>query len=165
MNDGPTEAVTIRRDVLPRLRAAADWSEHAWHVADVGFGVSQTLPVVVALLAARPGQLVYLEAPEIHLHPVAQLASGGLVKRAVDRGVTVVVETHSALFLQSVQTHVARGEISPDDVAMHWFTRDLRSGYTDIHTAELADDGSFGDWPEDFYDVHLDAEAAYLDAA
>ena len=43
-------------------------------IADVGFGVSQTLPVLVALLAAKPGQLVYIEQPEIHLHPRAQRA-------------------------------------------------------------------------------------------
>ncbi|MCC3509417.1 MAG: ATP-binding protein [Microcoleus sp. PH2017_17_BER_D_A] len=41
-------------------------------IADVGFGVSQTLPILVALLVAEPGQLVYLEQPEIHLHPRAQ---------------------------------------------------------------------------------------------
>ncbi|HEV7518543.1 MAG TPA: AAA family ATPase [Thermoanaerobaculia bacterium] len=44
------------------------------NIADVGFGVSQTLPVLVALLAAKPGQLVYLEQPELHLHPRAQQA-------------------------------------------------------------------------------------------
>jgi hypothetical protein len=67
------------------------------NIADVGFGVSQTLPVVVALLTADEGQLVYLEQPEIHLHPRAQVAFARLVKRAVDRGVRVIVETHSSL--------------------------------------------------------------------
>src|SRR5262249_12831033 len=41
------------------------------NIADVGFGVSQSLPVVTALIVARPGQLVYVEEPEIHLHPRA----------------------------------------------------------------------------------------------
>ena len=43
------------------------------NIADVGFGVSQVLPVLVALIAAEPGQLVYLEQPELHLHPRAKL--------------------------------------------------------------------------------------------
>ena len=43
-------------------------------IADVGFGVSQVLPVLVALIVAKPGQLVYLEQPELHLHPRAQVA-------------------------------------------------------------------------------------------
>ena len=44
------------------------------NIADVGFGVSQVLPVLVALIVAEPGQLVYLEQPELHLHPRAQVA-------------------------------------------------------------------------------------------
>ena len=50
-------------------------------IADVGFGVSQTLPVVVALLVAKRGQIVYLEQPEIHLHPRAQAQMAGLLAR------------------------------------------------------------------------------------
>src|SRR5664280_658319 len=49
------------------------------NVADVGFGVSQSLPVVVALLAADVGQLVYIEQPEIHLHPRAQVAMAKVI--------------------------------------------------------------------------------------
>ncbi|MER7679685.1 DUF3696 domain-containing protein [Streptomyces sp. NPDC096934] len=135
------------------------------NIADVGFGVSQTLPVVVALLAATPGQLVYLEQPEIHLHPRAQLKFAELVRRAIDRGVRVVIETHSSLFLRAVQTLIATGALDPEDVAMHWFTRDRQTGETQISTADLQPDGSFGDWPEDFDDVYMSSEATYLNAA
>ena len=56
-------------------------------IADVGIGVSQTLPVVVALHAASERHLVYLEQPEIHLHPRAQVALASVLASAVDRGV------------------------------------------------------------------------------
>jgi hypothetical protein len=135
------------------------------NIADVGFGVSQTLPVLVALLAADEGQLVYLEQPEIHLHPRAQVAFARLVKRAVDRGARVIVETHSSLFIRSVQTLVAQGELDNADVALHWFTRDPNTGDTQITSGELDESGAFGDWPEDFDEVYLDTEANYLDAA
>lgn len=135
------------------------------NIADVGFGVSQTLPVLVALLAADEGQLVYLEQPEIHLHPRAQVAFARLAKRAVDRGVRVIVETHSSLFIRSVQTLVAQGDMDKADVALHWFTRDPKTGDTQITSGELDESGAFGDWPEDFDEVYLDTEAAYLDAA
>ncbi len=135
------------------------------NIADVGFGVSQTLPVLVALLAAEEGQLVYLEQPEIHLHPRAQVAFARLAKRAVDRGARVIVETHSALFIRSVQTLVAQGEMDNADVALHWFTRDPKTGDTQITSGELDESGAFGDWPEDFDEVYLDTEASYLDAA
>ena len=132
-------------------------------IADVGFGVSQALPAVVALLAARPGQLVYLEQPEIHLHPLAQRRLGDILKDAVDRGVVTVVETHSALLLREVQTLIAKGKLRKEDVALHWLKRD-KKGETTVRTADLDDNGAYGDWPEDFDQTELDAEREYLDA-
>ena len=135
------------------------------NIADVGFGVSQTLPVVVALLAAGPGQLVYLEQPEIHLHPRAQVALAPLLVRAVERGSRVLVETHSGILLRSLQTVVADGKLSPDLVALHWFKRDPVSGFTEVIRGQLDQKGAYGDWPEDFDEVVLTAEQRYLDAA
>jgi hypothetical protein len=155
--------VTLMVGRLPRPQRGG--SRDLVNIADVGFGVSQTLPVVVALLVAGPGQLVYLEQPEIHLHPRAQVAFANLLKRAVDRGVRVVVETHSSLLIRSLQTLVARQELRTEDIILHWFTRDPQTGDTQIATAELDRTGAFGDWPEDFDEVQLEAEAGYLDAA
>lgn len=131
-------------------------------IADVGFGVSQVLPVVVALHAARPGQIVYVEQPEIHLHPRAQVALAEILGRATRRGVQVVVETHSELLLLGVQHLVASGELDPGKVKLHWFERD-EEGATLVKTAELDAQGAFGDWPVDFSDVSLEAMRAYLD--
>lgn len=160
LNDTQVELLVGR---LPQAQRGRD--RQLVNIADVGFGVSQTLPVIVALLAADEGQLVYLEQPEIHLHPRAQVAFARLVKRAVDRGVRVIVETHSSLFIRSVQTLVAQGQVDKADVALHWFTRDPKTGDTQITSGELDESGAFGDWPEDFDEVYLDTEAAYLDAA
>jgi predicted ATPase len=134
-------------------------------IADVGFGVSQTLPVIVALLTARPGQLVYIEQPEIHLHPRAQVAIAEIFANAANRGVRVVVETHSELFLMGVQSLVAEGKLAPDKVKLHWFTRQ-ENGNTKITSADLDESGSFGeDWPEDFAEVSLSIQNRYLSAA
>jgi predicted ATPase len=133
-------------------------------VADVGIGVSQVLPVLVALLVAEPGQLVYLEQPEIHLHPRAQAALAEILADAAKRGVRVVLETHSELLLLGVQSLVAEGKLSPELVKLHWFTR-REDGVTVVSSAELDESGAFGDWPEDFSDVSLKLESRYLDAA
>jgi predicted ATPase len=133
-------------------------------IADVGFGVSQTLPVVVALIAAEPEQLVYIEQPEIHLHPRAQAALSDIIVEAVNRGVRVILETHSDLFLRRIQSLVAEDKLAPDRVKLHWFSKD-ENGFTQVSTADLDTDGSFGDWPEDFGDVDLQEESRYLDAA
>jgi predicted ATPase len=140
-------------------------SRHLVNIADVGFGVSQTLPVVVALLAAQPGQLLYIEQPEIHLHPRAQVAMASLIAKAARRGVRVVAETHSSLLLLGVQSQVAEGKLDPANVKLHWFIRDDTSGATTITSADLDAAGRFGDWPEDFDDVTLKAQKEYLDAA
>jgi predicted ATPase len=132
-------------------------------IADVGVGVSQTLPVLVALHAAKPGQLVYIEQPEIHLHPRAQTAMAHILANAAKRGVRVVVETHSSLLILGIQTLVAEGAISPELIKLHWFER--RNGHTEITSRDLDETGAFGDWPEDFADVTLEAQSRYLDAA
>ena len=134
------------------------------NIADVGFGVSQVLPVLVALLVAKKGQLVYLEQPELHLHPRAQYALAKILAETAKRGVKLVVETHSALLLLQVQTLVADGKLDPDLVKLHWFLRNPENGTTSVQSADLDENGAFGDWPEDFGDVELKAEGAYLDA-
>jgi len=133
------------------------------NIADVGVGVSQVLPILVALLAAQPGQLVYLEEPEIHLHPRAQQALAMVLADAANRGVRVVAETHSSILLLAVQTLVAEGKISPDKVLLHWFQRDAR-GATKVTSAELDQLGAYGDWPEDFGEVEAAVDNRYLDA-
>ncbi|OHB62574.1 MAG: hypothetical protein A2Y76_15165 [Planctomycetes bacterium RBG_13_60_9] len=132
-------------------------------IADVGVGLSQSLPVLVALVAAEPGQVVYLEQPEIHLHPRAERRLAHVLADAASRGVVVVAETHSALLLREVQTIVATGKLSPDKVKLHWFQRQ-DDGRTVVTPADLDANGAYGNWPEDFDEVELDAEKAYLDA-
>jgi hypothetical protein len=132
-------------------------------IADVGFGVSQSLPVVVALIVAEPGQVVYLEQPEMHLHPRAQRRLAHVLTDAANRGVIVVAETHSALLLREVQTIVATGKLSTDKVKLHWVQRQ-EDGRTVVTPADLDENGAYGDWPEDFDEVELDAEKTYLDA-
>ena len=133
-------------------------------IADVGFGVSQVLPVLVALLVADAGQLVYVEQPELHVHPRAQCAFAHIMADAARRGVRLIVETHSALLLLSVRTLVASSRLDPDLVKLHWFSLSKEDGSTTVSSADLDQEGAYGDWPEDFGDVELVAEGAYLDA-
>ena len=151
---------------VPRLlRRDIDGSDDLVNVADTGFGVSQTLPVLVALLAAQPGQAVYIEQPEIHLHPRAQVRLAEALAEAAKRGVKVIAETHSSLVLQAVQTLVAKGELDPDLVKLHWFVRNEADGSTEVRSANLDEEGAYGDWPTDFDDVELNSAKEYLDAA
>jgi predicted ATPase len=133
-------------------------------IADVGIGISQVLPVIVALHTANPDQLVYVEQPELHLHPRAQSAMAEVLADAALQGTRMVIETHSSLLLLGIQTLVAEGKLPPELVKLHWFQL-LEDGSTQIISADLDETGAFGDWPEDFAEVALSSEGRYLDAA
>jgi len=133
-------------------------------IADTGLSLSQALSVLVALLVAEPGQLVFVEHPELHLHPRAVRALASPIQRAIERGVWVVIETHSDLLLTSLQEQVARGALRPEDVLLHWVGRDER-GASVLHSTMLDESGAWGDMPIDFNDVHLEAMRNYLDAS
>lgn len=133
-------------------------------IADVGFGVSQVLPVLAALRVARKGQLVYLEQPELHLHPNAQFVLARVLEKAAKRGVRVVAETHSSLLLLGIQTLVAEGKLSPELVKLHWFSRN-EDGITEVDSVDLDEAGTYGEWPVDFNDVSLNAQSRYIKAS
>jgi len=139
-------------------------SEDMVNIVDVGSGVSQVLPVLVALVTAEPEQLVYLEEPEIHLHPRAQANLGEIIVDAANRGVRVVLETHSDLLLRRIQSLIAEDKISPDKAILHWFSRD-ENGFTKVTTSDMDTTGAFGDFPEDFSEVDLEEESRYIEAA
>jgi predicted ATPase len=134
------------------------------NIADVGFGVSQVLPVLVALLIAKPGQLVYLEQPELHLHPRAQANLAQPLIDAANRGVKVVVETHSDLLLTRIKTLVAEEAIDPAKLILHWFSRG-DDGITKIDSKELDKVGAYGEFPIDFSDVFFEEDHRYINAA
>lgn len=153
--------IELRVGRLPHCKQGG--SHDLVNIADVGFGVSQVIPVLVALIAARKGQLVYLEQPEIHLHPNAQRFLAHALCSASKRGVYVLVETHSAILLREVLAEVARGNLSRTDLKLHWFQRD-ENGSTNITSTGVKKNGAVGDWPQDFDSVELDVEMAYLNA-
>ncbi|MGD0737540.1 MAG: AAA family ATPase [Terracidiphilus sp.] len=147
---------------IPRTRNSAD--NDFVNIADVGLAVPTALPVLVALIQAVPGQLVYIEQPELHLHPRAQWRLGQLLANAANRGARLVIETHSSLLLRGILTEVAKDRISNDKVILHWFERDNETGLSTVHSAKPDSAGRVGDWPEDFGDVELGSDNDYLNA-
>jgi len=147
---------------LPKARRGG--ARDLVNIADVGSGVSQVLPVIVALVAATRGDTVYIEQPEIHLHPRAHDGLARLLADAATRGLRVIAETHSSLLIRAIQTAVAEGAMPREDVVLHWFSRD-DDGVTQVTSAELDRAGRFGDWPEDFAEVQLEAAERYVTAA
>jgi predicted ATPase len=120
--------------------------------SNVGFGLTYSLPVVVACLAAPKGALLLLENPEAHLHPQGQAALGELLARCAADGVQIIVETHSDHVLNGIRLAVKRKLIAESKVVLQYFKRDVESGESSIQTPQILPDGQLMEWPEGFFD-------------
>ena len=119
---------------------------------DVGFGVSQVLPVIAMLLSAPTGSIVLLEQPELHLHPNAQSALADLMLHAVEkRGLQLIVESHSEHLLRRLQRRIAEMEQTfahPENIKMY-FCAPSERGST-ICQVEVDKYGQIANWPPNF---------------
>lgn len=120
--------------------------------ANVGFGLTYSLPIVTACLAAPRGALLLLENPEAHLHPCGQAALGTLLAKCAADGVRLVVETHSDHILNGIRLAVKNGEIRSDQVQICNFTREPVNGNSYIETPRILPNGELTAWPDGFFD-------------
>jgi len=129
-------------------------SNHLYRATNVGFGVSYTLPIIVAILASKPGSLILLENPEAHLHPKGQAKIGELLALAASCGIQVIVETHSDHILNGIRLTVHRGQLDPKDVQLHYFQRQETRGefQTEVISPKMDRHGRIDHWPDGFFD-------------
>jgi predicted ATPase len=139
-------------------------------ITDVGFGVSQVLPVLVQAFYCPPNSTVWMEQPEIHLHPQVQAVLADVFISAIRsrekgnaRNVQFIIESHSEHFLNRLQRRIAEGEITPKDVAIYFCKR--VGSATELEPLELNLYGDIENWPEDFFgDEMADLSARTLAA-
>lgn len=131
-------------------------------LTDVGFGVSQVLPVISQAFYAPPNSTVLMEQPEMHLHPKAQSELGDLLIEAVTarensapRGVQLIVESHSEHLLRRIQRHIAEEHISADDVALFFCYAGRPGSGSVIERLELDEYGDILNWPPEFFGDEL----------
>ena len=131
---------------------------------DVGYGVSQVLPILVDALGGRKDQTYLLQQPEVHLHPraIAELGTlfGLLAKR--DKK-TFIVETHSDFIVDRIRTEIRRkkkGFVRAKDVAILYFERE--NGEVRIHPITIDNDGNLVGVPPGYRQFFLDEERHLL---
>ena len=109
---------------------------------DVGYGISQILPVLTQLLREDAPNMLLLQQPEVHLHPSAQAALGGLFCNIAANGKQLVVETHSDYLIDRVRTDVRDGntDLKPEDVSILYFERDEHG--VKIHSIRIDEMGN-----------------------
>ena len=92
-----------------------------------GFGLTYALPVVTAVLAAKPGDLLIIENPESHLHPAGQVMIGKLCALAAENGIQIILESHSDHILNSIRVAVKKKILAPQHAAIYFFERDINA--------------------------------------
>ena len=130
-----------------------DGSEH--NICDVGFGCSQVLPVLLSGLRLpdqrhrRGNSTLTVQEPEIHLHPNAQAELGTFFVDMAGRGAQIFIETHSDSLILRVASHVAAGELDPNDVSLFWVQDDEEHS---VARVSITDTGTFDPpWPGGFF--------------
>jgi predicted ATPase len=153
-------------EVIVKTRGAAQ----DVNLPDVGFGVSQVMPVVVQCFYAPPRTTILLEQPEIHLHPRVQSELADLFIEAIhsredgsDRSVQLIIESHSEHFLRRLQRRVAEEMIKPEEVALY-FCHDSSEGAV-LQPLKVNLFGDIENWPDDFFGDEMADLTARMDAA
>ena len=133
------------------------------NLVDVGFGISQVLPVLAALLRADGPPMFLLQQPELHLHPSAQAALGSLFCRTAESGRQLIVETHSDYILDRILLDIRdrRTKLKPEDVSLLYFER--KDQDVAIHLIGIDKEGSVSNAPEGYRRFFKDELKRVLD--
>jgi len=126
---------------------------------NVGFGLSYSLPVIVALLSASPDSLLIIENPEAHLHPRGQSKLAELIALVAQAGVQIIIETHSDHIFNGLRKTIATKKINKDNVKIHFFelNEDNISENTEIQLSEKGRVLNYKKGLFDQFDEDLDA--------
>ena len=140
-----------RFDIEVKVKSKSKWES----LADVGFGISQFLPIIVADLQLSDNSTLIMSQPEIHLHPSVQANLGDyLVKQVNERNKNYIVETHSEYLLNRMRLLIVKGEIQPKDVAVYYFENSVKNGSI-AHRIEFTKDGQILNAPKGFFETYM----------
>ncbi len=124
----------------------------AWQrPANVGYGFTYAFPILVALLTASEGQLILIDSPEAHLHPLAQSQMGRLLAHFAAAGVQIIVETHSDHLLNGARLAVKDGLLSSGALVVNFFSGASDTGHG-VRSLAVDRDGRIDSWPDGFFD-------------
>lgn len=150
-----------------KVMLTEEGSKHEYNITDMGFGLSQVLPVAVQIWAykqtaykRRRRNMLVIEQPELHLHPAYQArladllvgAHGEVMIREKERSsLSLVVETHSEHLLARLGNLVRQGELRHDDVAIYIFDKPGPDEPTEVSSSGFDEEGDLVDWPFGFF--------------
>ena len=128
-------------------------------ITDVGFGISQVLPIIIQGFLSKSKTLTIIEQPEIHLHPKMQADLADLFIDIVKKGKSrkLMIETHSEYLLKRLRRRISEGTLSANDVSICLFHPQTEDSDAYIEHLNIGEKGYFR-WPEEFYDGDLEQD-------
>lgn len=154
VEDYKIEKLENRQDyeVKVRIKGAQEYVS----LPDVGFGVSQVLPVIVQLFYAPCNSIIFIEQPEIHLHPSAQSLLADVILDAVnmrenkkDRNIQVIIETHSEHLLRRLQRRISEKKVSKNEIKAYF--AENTGNVSKLEKLNVDEYGNILNWPEGFF--------------
>lgn len=164
-NFGLSVGVEDVKEVIHRLKVNQNGLN--LDITDVGFGISQVLPIIVQGFLSKNDSLTIVEQPEIHLHPMMQAELADLFIDVICNNPsrdekTLLIETHSESILKRLRRRIAEGKISSNDVAIYFVHgRKKKSDSATIERIEIGEKGAF-DWPKEFYSTDFEDTNEFL---
>ena len=154
--------VSQLQDIIHKL--VVNQNSLSLDITDVGFGISQVLPVIIQGFLSHNNSLTLIEQPEIHLHPKMQADLADLFidivlptkqnKKEQKALKYLFIETHSEYLLKRLRRRISDGTISPDNVAIYLIDPQTDDTGAIIRELIVKEKGQF-DWPIDFYGGEL----------
>lgn len=142
-------ANTIKENLIEFTIKPFGHSEEV-NISDVGFGLSQILPILVADVDIVQNGLMLINQPEVHLHPSSQASLANYFVGSSDRN--YIVETHSEFIINRLRLLVANKEVNKDDIAIIFI--DNENGETKIHNIKIDAYGKLSGAPESFFNTY-----------
>lgn len=121
---------------------------------NVGFGISYSLHVVVALLKAKSGDLLIIENPESHIHPRGQAELGKLIALVAQNDVQIIIETHSDHILNGIRVGVKEYPELKKNTILFYFKKIVTpiEQYSKVTNIEIDKNGTLSEYPEGLLD-------------
>ena len=123
-------------------------------LADVGFGVSQILPIIVADLQLESNSTLIISQPEIHLHPCAQASFATyIINQLKNKNKNYIIETHSEYLLNRIRNEIVKDEVKSEDIKAYY----LQNNGTNVIKNELSfsKSGEILNAPDDFFKTYM----------
>ncbi|TGE10343.1 DUF3696 domain-containing protein [Hymenobacter fodinae] len=123
-------------------------------LSDVGFGLSQFLPIIVADLQLGSNSLLAVSQPEIHLHPKVQANFANyLTKQINENNKQYIIESHSEYLINRIRLLIAEGELSTNDVKVYYLEKVANTSI--LHEVNFEKDGRITGAPDSFFDTYM----------